>query len=124
MPAARRESLVALARVAQSVHPDAFETLDQTVARLRQLEGFGDWTAHHVALRAFGHADAFPSGDVVLRRAATRDGAQRLTAAALEARAERWRPWRGYAAQHLWSAGSSGSKRGSTGDARKVVRDG
>jgi 3-methyladenine DNA glycosylase/8-oxoguanine DNA glycosylase len=55
-----------------------------------------------VALRAFRLADAFPASDIGLRRAAERIFGRRPSAAELERRAERWRPWRGYAAQLLW----------------------
>ncbi len=77
---------------------------DEVVAGLRALPGFGDWTAQYVALRALGEPDAFPSGDLVLRRAA---GEPPLSARALDARAEAWRPWRGYAVFHLWAAASA-----------------
>ena len=70
---------------------------------LEALPGFGAWTAQYVALRAFGEPDAFPAADLVLRRMAAA-GAAPLTARALEARAEAWRPWRGYAVFHLWRA--------------------
>jgi AraC family transcriptional regulator of adaptative response / DNA-3-methyladenine glycosylase II len=56
-----------------------------------------------VALRALGEPDAFPAADLVLRRMSGPDGAP-LTTRALEARAEVWRPWRGYAVMHLWRA--------------------
>jgi AraC family transcriptional regulator of adaptative response / DNA-3-methyladenine glycosylase II len=46
-----------------------------------------------------GDPDAFPAHDLVLRRAI--DGAT-MTARALEALAEPWRPWRAYAAMLLW----------------------
>jgi AraC family transcriptional regulator of adaptative response / DNA-3-methyladenine glycosylase II len=68
---------------------------------LALLPGFGDWTAQYVSLRALGEPDAFLSGDLVLRRVAGVDGLP-LTARLLEARAEAWRPWRGYAVMHLW----------------------
>jgi AraC family transcriptional regulator of adaptative response / DNA-3-methyladenine glycosylase II len=68
---------------------------------LALLPGFGDWTAQYVSLRALGEPDAFLSGDLVLRRVAGPQGAP-LTARLLEARAEAWRPWRGYAVMHLW----------------------
>jgi AraC family transcriptional regulator of adaptative response / DNA-3-methyladenine glycosylase II len=67
------------------------------------LPGFGPWTAQYVALRALGEPDAFPVGDLVLRRIASPNGAP-LTPRILEERAERWRPWRGYATLHLWRA--------------------
>lgn len=75
-------------------------------ARLAALPGLGEWTAQYVALRALDDPDAFPSADLALRRMAAAGGAP-LTPRALEARAEAWRPWRGYAAVHLWCGSSS-----------------
>ena len=71
------------------------------MARWTALPGIGPWTAHYIALRALGHPDAFPAGDLVLQKTLPEDGG-RLTEKALRARAEAWRPWRGYAAIHLW----------------------
>jgi AraC family transcriptional regulator, regulatory protein of adaptative response / DNA-3-methyladenine glycosylase II len=76
-------------------------TLEDFVARWVALPGIGAWTAHYIALRARSHPDAFPSDDLILRRAAAGPG-ETLTARALERRAEAWRPWRGYAVMHLW----------------------
>src|SRR5215813_2387742 len=68
---------------------------------LSQLPGVGSSIAEYVALRALGEPDAFPANDSDLRRLA--GIAERpLSALELEARAEAWRPWRGYAAMHLW----------------------
>jgi len=75
--------------------------LDATVARLSALPGVGPWTAQYVAMRALDEPDAFPEGDLGLARAVSR-GAERCTPAALRRRAEAWRPWRAYAAMHLW----------------------
>ncbi len=75
----------------------------EVMAALEALPGFGAWTAQYVALRALGEPDAFPAADLVLRRAAAGGGSP-LTARALAARAEAWRPWRGYAAFLLWRA--------------------
>jgi AraC family transcriptional regulator of adaptative response / DNA-3-methyladenine glycosylase II len=66
--------------------------------RLTALSGIGAWTASYVAMRALGWPDAFPEGDLALRRAAGD-----LSPARLRAAAERWRPWCAYAAQHLWA---------------------
>jgi AraC family transcriptional regulator of adaptative response / DNA-3-methyladenine glycosylase II len=49
-------------------------------------------------MRALHWPDAFPSGDLVLRRAAKSNEKQLL------ARAESWRPWRAYAAHYLWQS--------------------
>jgi 3-methyladenine DNA glycosylase/8-oxoguanine DNA glycosylase len=54
-------------------------------------------------MRAMGEPDAFPTGDVALMRALD-DGAGRPSAAEMTARAEAWRPWRAYAAPHLWAS--------------------
>jgi len=57
--------------------------------------------AEYIALRALGEPDAFPSNDPVLRRVASNTD-RSLSAQQLEARSEAWRPWRGYAALHIW----------------------
>jgi len=62
--------------------------------------------AEYVALRALGEPDAFPSNDPVLRIIASNTD-QPLSAQQLEARSEAWRPWRGYAALHLWCVSRS-----------------
>ncbi len=80
------------------------DTLDATVARLCELTGIGPWTAHLAAMRVFGHDDAFPSSDLGLRRAAARLVGHPVSASELEALAENWRPYRSWAAQHLWHA--------------------
>jgi AraC family transcriptional regulator of adaptative response / DNA-3-methyladenine glycosylase II len=106
MPRARRAALVALAEAALA-EPRLFEpqaTVEETVARLRAIRGVGDWTAHYIALRAAREPDAFPASDVGLLRGATGRNGVRPSASELAQRAERWRPWRAYAAQHLWTA--------------------
>jgi AraC family transcriptional regulator of adaptative response / DNA-3-methyladenine glycosylase II len=74
---------------------------EETVAALGRIAGIGPWTAQYIAMRALGEPDAFPDGDLGLRRAAGSDGLP-LSAKNLVARAERWRPWRAYAAMLLW----------------------
>jgi AraC family transcriptional regulator of adaptative response / DNA-3-methyladenine glycosylase II len=65
----------------------------QSAEALRKLPGVGDWTVQYIAMRAFNEPDAFPASDLGLIRAAGRDVAKL---------AEAWRPWRAYAAMHLW----------------------
>ncbi|WP_028917467.1 DNA-3-methyladenine glycosylase 2 [Pseudoxanthomonas sp. J35] len=77
------------------------QTLEQFVDRWSALPGIGPWTAQYLALRALGHPDAFPAGDLVLRKAVPDDGS-RMPTRELAARADAWRPWRGYAVIHLW----------------------
>jgi hypothetical protein len=67
------------------------------------LPGVGEWTAHYIALRLFREPDAFPAADVGLLRAMADQAGGRPTPADMLLRAEAWRPWRGYAAQHLWT---------------------
>lgn len=76
---------------------------DRAVARaaLGTVPGVGPWTVEYIALRALGDPDAFPAHDLVLRQALGGISAQEALR-----RAEAWRPWRGYAAQHLWTARS------------------
>jgi len=76
--------------------------LERTEAALRSIRGIGPWTASIVALRALGDPDALPAADLGLRRALGR-GARLASAREVERRAERWRPWRGYATLWLWS---------------------
>jgi AraC family transcriptional regulator, regulatory protein of adaptative response / DNA-3-methyladenine glycosylase II len=70
--------------------------------QLARLPGVGPWTVQTVAMRALGDPDGFPTGDLGLRRAAISLGLPG-PARQLEARAERWRPWRAYAVQYLWA---------------------
>jgi AraC family transcriptional regulator of adaptative response / DNA-3-methyladenine glycosylase II len=106
MPAARQSSLKALAEAA-AADPNLFRpfgTIEEAILRLRAIRGVGEWTAQYIALRAFREMDAFPASDIgLLRGAAIIDGA-RSTSTRLLNRAESWRPWRAYAAQHLWAA--------------------
>jgi AraC family transcriptional regulator of adaptative response / DNA-3-methyladenine glycosylase II len=77
---------------------------------LRAIPGIGAWTAQYIAMRALNEPDAFPSGDLVLRRMAGN-----VSARALEARSESWRPWRAYAVMLLWqSAVVTGDHRAQT----------
>lgn len=109
MPGARKSALMALAEAALS---DAhlfqpLATVEDTVARLRNIRGVGEWTAHYIALRAVRETDAFPASDIGLLRSAARHDGLRPSPSELNDRAEPWRPWRAYAAQHLWAADSA-----------------
>ncbi len=106
MPGARRKALKALADAA-AVDPhllDPVGTYEEAVAKLMSLPGFGPWTAQYWALRALRDSDAFPAADVALLRCpAVSLNGKRPTPKVLLDRAESWRPWRAYAAQHLWA---------------------
>ena len=106
MPRMRAVTLASLA-AAVVADPQVLGTgrsLTECVTRLRALPGIGEWTAQYIAMRAIREPDAFPAGDVGLLRALTDAEGKRPTPRELLARAERWRPWRAYAAQHLWAA--------------------
>jgi AraC family transcriptional regulator, regulatory protein of adaptative response / DNA-3-methyladenine glycosylase II len=100
LPQARAATIRALACAVSDGRID-FENVDDSAEfldRLQQIPGMGKWTAADVALRALGEPDAFPSSDLGLRRALGLHNPLEL-----ERRAEAWRPWRAYAAMHLWS---------------------
>jgi AraC family transcriptional regulator, regulatory protein of adaptative response / DNA-3-methyladenine glycosylase II len=107
MPSARATSVTSLAR-SIAADPAIFSRsadLDDAIAKLRALPGIGEWTAQYIAMRELREPDAFPAADIGLLRAMTPANARRPLPAELLARAERWRPWRAYAALHLWAAG-------------------
>jgi AraC family transcriptional regulator of adaptative response / DNA-3-methyladenine glycosylase II len=109
MPAARRASLRSLAEAAIK-DPTLFRSsgaIEDSIARLSAVPGIGGWTAQYIALRAMRETDAFPETDIGLLRGAGVIAGATPTPAALLRRAEAWRPWRAYAAQHLWAAGAS-----------------
>jgi AraC family transcriptional regulator, regulatory protein of adaptative response / DNA-3-methyladenine glycosylase II len=97
---------VADGRVTMDVGADR----DELRRALLALDGVGAWTVAEVALRGLGDPDAFPASDLVLRRVAASLGLPG-DARELQARAERWRPWRAYAAQHLWRMERSARRR-------------
>ena len=52
-------------------------------------------------MRALHDPDAFPAGDLILRRALPAQALD-LSERALERISQQWRPWRAYAAMLLW----------------------
>lgn len=106
MPGARAAALSGLGR-AVVADPRLFgpsQTLEAAIERLRTLPGIGEWTAQYIAMRALREPDAFPAADIGLMRALADEEGRRPTPAELLARAEAWRPWRAYAALHLWTS--------------------
>ena len=111
MPAARRSALKGLAEAAIA-DPNLFRTfgtIEEAITRLREIKGIGEWTAQYIALRALRETDAFPAADIGLLRGAERLHEAVFTAPTLLARSESWRPWRAYAAQHLWTVNAAKS---------------
>ena len=72
-------------------------------AELLSLPGIGPWSAEMIAMRALGDPDAFPATDLGVIVAARQLGLP-ATSKLLVERSSRWRPWRAYATQHLWTA--------------------
>lgn len=76
---------------------------EETVAALDDLPGIGPWTIQYISMRALANPDAFPDSDLGLLKALSFKQPAKLAAAA-----ESWRPWRAYAAIHLWNSYSAG----------------
>jgi AraC family transcriptional regulator of adaptative response / DNA-3-methyladenine glycosylase II len=106
---------LACAAHAKELTFEASRTLEDTISRLRTISGVGDSMAHYIALRAFGEPDAFPGAERGLRQSPGDDGVS-ASLAEIVRMAESWRPWRAYAAMHLWAAYSSRDVRRRGGD--------
>jgi AraC family transcriptional regulator of adaptative response / DNA-3-methyladenine glycosylase II len=102
LPESRAATIRSLARavIDKRIHFGAGQRLDEFVGAMVALPGIGPWTAQYVAMRALGHPDAFPAGDLVLQQVLGEG--KRLGERATEARSQAWRPWRAYAVLHLW----------------------
>jgi AraC family transcriptional regulator of adaptative response / DNA-3-methyladenine glycosylase II len=99
IPRHRGEAVVAVARRMVEGRLRLEPGADIAAARrgLLEIGGIGDRRATAIVMRALYWPDAFPAADPVLQRAAGASSAEEL-----RIRAERWRPWRAYAALHLW----------------------
>jgi AraC family transcriptional regulator of adaptative response / DNA-3-methyladenine glycosylase II len=101
MPGSRAAAITGLARAVVSGKVDFQAAPDEGIRQLTGLKGIGDWTAQYVAMRAFRDPDGFPASDLALLRSLG-DGSETIAVKKLLERAEPWRPWRAYAAMHLW----------------------
>lgn len=104
MPGKRALALQSLARhaLAGGLDFSPFTTLAEAAGSLTALPGIGAWTADYIAMRALRYPDAFPAGDIALRKALGNGTA--LSPAAAEVASHAWRPWRAYAAALLWQS--------------------
>ncbi len=96
-PRARAIRELARAVASREIELEPSADPDRTIARLKELPGIGDWTAHYIAMRALHWPDAFPTADLGLLRASGARSVRELARLA-----EAWRPWRAYAAMILW----------------------
>jgi len=101
----RAETVAALARAAEDSKIVLDPPVDFVTAReaLQEIPGIGPWTAEYIAMRAFRDPDAFPHSDLGLMHALKID-----KLATMKLLAEKWRPWRSYAAIHLWNSLGAG----------------
>ncbi len=106
MPKARQRALGALvaALADGSLQLDGGADRDRVSAQLQELPGIGPWTVAYIRMRSLADPDAFLETDLGLRQAMARLGLP-TDVHAVTALAERWRPWRAYALQHLWALG-------------------
>lgn len=100
----RAQTIRTLARAVQKgdVNFEAIQDPDTFCENLKSIRGIGDWTAQYVAMRALKNPDAFPASDLALLKVLAYPA--RMTPKELQARAEKWRPWRAYAAMALWNS--------------------
>jgi len=97
----RAETLIALATAIHKgdLRLEPGNRLEGTLRQLSQIPGVGEWTAQYIAMRALSWPDAFPHTDLGLRKALNESNPKKI----LEM-TEKYRPWRAYAALHLWSS--------------------
>jgi AraC family transcriptional regulator of adaptative response / DNA-3-methyladenine glycosylase II len=73
--------------------------IEEIIEQLMQIPGVGPWTAQYIAMRVLRWPDAFPHQDLGIRKALQENVSNNVIAIA-----EQWRPWRAYAAMHLWKS--------------------
>jgi AraC family transcriptional regulator of adaptative response / DNA-3-methyladenine glycosylase II len=100
MTGARARTVLNLARAVAEGTLVLDRSADPVTSRgsLLAIPGIGPWTAQYIEMRALGWPDAFPAGDLGLRKALGG-----VSSVECEALSERWRPWRAYAAAQLWT---------------------
>lgn len=105
MPGARAAAIIELARRVREGELDLSGSADPeaAVAGLSSIPGVGPWTVGYIAMRALRDPDAFPSGDLGVRHRIAALGLA-VDPRSIATLTERWRPWRAYAAMHLWQS--------------------
>jgi AraC family transcriptional regulator of adaptative response / DNA-3-methyladenine glycosylase II len=81
---------------------DTARNLQDTMSNLRAI-GIADEASHYIAMRAFGEPDAFPLDNQELKIWLSERDSPEFSDNVLSV-IEAWRPWRAYAAMHLWAA--------------------
>jgi AraC family transcriptional regulator, regulatory protein of adaptative response / DNA-3-methyladenine glycosylase II len=105
MPRARLATVRSLAGALAGGQLDLTPGSDraEALSTLGRIPGIGPWSIQVIAMRCLGEPDAFPVGDLGVRRGASALGLP-SDPRELAARSRRWSPWRAYAVQHLWGA--------------------
>lgn len=96
----RTRTLITLAQavVRGDLRLEPGHRVEDTFRELHKIPGIGEWTVQYIALRALSWPDAFPHTDLVIKKALGNESPKKILL-----RAEKWRPWRAYAAMHLWN---------------------
>jgi len=97
----RAKSILALAKAVAEGKLDLVpgSNVEETISRLKELPGIGEWTAQYIAMRALSWPDAFPHTDLGIYKALGETRPKHVLQIA-----EAWRPWRAYAVMHLWKS--------------------
>ena len=96
----RAETLIALSRAVANgdLLLEPGHRIEETMDALQKIPGVGEWTAQYIAMRALSWPDAFPHSDLGVKKALGESDPKKILKLA-----EKWRPWRSYAALHLWA---------------------
>lgn len=105
LPSSRAQAILRLADSVRRREVVFDRTVDPNtfMSQVTKVPGIGAWTAQYVAMRALGQPDAFPVTDLGLLKGAS-SGSRALEPKTLLRRAEKWRPFRAYAAMYLWKS--------------------
>ena len=96
-----------IANIAQGIMDKAFslnsnQPFENFQKDFSALRGIGEWTVSYVAMRGLGMVDSFPATDLGIIKALEKNG-KRPGKKEILKRAEKWRPYRAYAALCLWN---------------------
>ncbi len=86
------------------------QSSNEAIEKLTSIRGVGPWTAHWLLVRALGHSDGFPHGDLALQRTMGLlvNGGVPMSAQDALDYSERWSPYRSYVTTYLFAATRSG----------------
>ncbi|MFK3971936.1 DNA-3-methyladenine glycosylase family protein [Pseudomonas sp. NPDC087358] len=108
MPGKRVQTLQRVAAAVASGELSLSVSHGDDIVRLRRqllaMPGIGPWTVEYIAMRAWRDPDAWPAADLVLMNLMTLHDPSLTRLALHKVRAEAWKPWRAYAAMHIWNS--------------------